>query len=120
MNSEELRPCDICGNGHMADGAVTFHRVRFERYAVDLAAVRERHGLQLIWNNRAPAALVEAFATREDVAVLAYEPADLFICETCAAGESMTIATLAERAHEKLEKRKANGLLLAAANEGRT
>lgn len=111
MNVSEIRPCDLCGEGLCADGHVTFNKVQFQHYGVDRHAVMDRVGLAHLFHGKASAQLIEVFAPSRDVAVLITEPADLFICETCAMGDgdrrALPVMALAEIAQAKLDERKA-------------
>lgn len=106
MQASEIRRCDLCGEGLCKDNALTFHRVQLQRYIVDVEALNERAGLQLLFQGKASAELIEVFATKPDVAVLLTEPADLLVCELCAAGGGRSIFELGELAQQKLEERK--------------
>lgn len=107
MQANEIRPCDLCGKGLCEEQHITFNRVLFQRLAVDLKAVRERASLALLLGGQLPLELVEVFATTTDIAHLIHEPADLLVCESCAALRSSVIGELAEIAHDKLEARNA-------------
>lgn len=107
MRANEVRPCDLCGEGLCASGAITFHRVRFERFIIDHEAIRERVGLHLMFQNKASSELVEVFSTREDVAVPITEPAELLVCEGCAILQHECLGQMAETAHVKREERMA-------------
>lgn len=102
MKASEIRPCDLCRSPLMAGGHITFHRIRFERFGVDVRAVRERHGLATLMGS---AALAEVFAPSSEVAVRLGEPDELIICETCAM-ESHLPMRLAEIAAKSAEARR--------------
>jgi hypothetical protein len=81
MKANELRPCDVCGRPLMAGGHVTFHKITFERMAVNMRAVRDRVGLSMVLGNNA---LAEVFAPIADVADRVGDADALVMCEDCA------------------------------------
>lgn len=109
MQSNEIRACDICTKGLCLAGHRSFIRLRFERFGVDASL---RHANQ---TNEAffadgdcslPSVADRGDKARE-AAVLIDEPADLFVCETCAATQGDTLATLGQLAQVSLAERKA-------------
>ncbi len=110
MKASEVRPCDVCQKGLIDAGGLTFHRITFSRLILDMKSVRERVGLSLIFNNRAPPALIEAFASHDDLAVLIDEPATLIVCEVCACTVTHVLFQFAEIAHARLQERKLSAL----------
>jgi hypothetical protein len=99
MKANEIRACDLCGNGLMGAGHITFHRVTFERMGIDLNAVRQRQGLHTLLGN---AALAEVFAPTSDVAVRIGDADSLIICEDCAMKPHVPMVLL-ERAARRAE-----------------
>lgn len=117
MQANQVTPCALCGKGLCAEGAITFYRVRVERYIVDTKAVNERIGLQAIFGGRASPQLIEALAPSTDVAVLIHEPASVLVCESCAVVEQTCVARLNEHARELLDKQKRAALAADEVND---
>lgn len=105
MKAKELRPCGICGNGLMHTGVPLFYRVTIEVMGIDLQAVRERRGLEMLFGDKpGSAALAEVFAPTGEVANRVHDPDSMLICQQCAANyEHACILRLAELASKTKE-----------------
>lgn len=109
MRISEIRPCSLCNQGLCKHGHLSFFRVTLQRFGLDRRAVQEAAVIELLFEGRARPDLVEAFSSRPEIAYLLDEPADLMVCEHCAAGmgvDDRTIHELFARAHRELKERK--------------
>ena len=86
----------------MKAGHVTFHKIAFERMGVNLQAVRERTGLEMVMGS---AALAEVFAPTADVANRIGDANVLILCEDCAMKPQFPMI-LAETAANRAESGK--------------
>lgn len=69
----------------MHTGLPLFYRVTIEVMGVDLQAVRERHGLSMLFGFKpGSAALAEVFAPTGEIANPAHAPETLLACQSCA------------------------------------
>lgn len=84
MNEKELREastCAACGKPIGHAGLPMFWRVRFQRFGVDLNAVRRQDGLATFLGN---ATLAAALSPERDLASPIDAPIEVTVCETCA------------------------------------
>ena len=95
MKQNELKKCAICGKGVMHTGVPFFYRLSLERMAIDVAAVKRQHGLEMMMGNAA--ALAFHMGPQEDIAQGFMGPFTLLICEDCSTTSTM-IAQLLESA----------------------
>lgn len=86
LSREELRPCEKCGGGLSR----LFYRVTVDRFLVNVAKVRQQHGLELMLGS---AELAEAMGPGGGLA----EPLDevaVMLCNDCAMGPQFTVLEL--------------------------
>jgi hypothetical protein len=94
VKANEIRPCDVCKQPLMAGGHITFHKITFERMAVNMRAVNDRVGLSMVLGSNA---LAEVFAPIADVADRVGDADHLLMCENCAMKQHLPMV-LAEAA----------------------
>lgn len=82
MKAGEITRCALCGEGVMHGGMPLFWRIRLERMAVDLAAVRREVGMELLMGGNV--ALARLLGPDEDIAAPLGEPRTVLVCEACA------------------------------------
>lgn len=109
MQSDEIRPCDICTKGLCLDGHTSFLRVRFERFKIDPKLRHSTQTREAMFAGDDPQMpdLMDRSAKAPEAAELFEEPADLIVCETCATIPGDTLATLGQLAQVSLSERKA-------------
>jgi len=96
MKEKELRECAtcaMCGEKIGKSGVPMFWRVRLERHAVKLDAVRRQSGLTALLGGSA--ILAAAMGVDEEMTVPMMDPVTLTVCEECCTNETC-IAYLAE------------------------
>ena len=85
MKRKELQKCCICRQGMMHDHHITFYRIGFERFIVDLPAVQRLDGMEkMMGGGSTGAVLAGVMGTDEDIAIPAMKKKELFVCEDCA------------------------------------
>ena len=80
MKAEEMKPCALCGKGMMHAGVPLYYRVRVEHFGVDLTAVQQTVGLEMMMGN---VAIARAMGPDPDIGVLLGEPQQALICQPC-------------------------------------
>lgn len=100
MKAEDLKPCAICGKGMMHAGTPLFYRVRIEAMGVDIRAVQQHAGMEMMMGGGvAGVKLARVLGPNPDIAKpIDPEPAKpVLVCQPCAL-EPRSLAFLAERA----------------------
>jgi hypothetical protein len=99
MKEKELRECATCSMCHKKIGRwglPVFYRLKIERFAVDLQAVRRQAGLEGLLDGHV--GLAQAFSTEEEMARNLMEPMTIIVCEGCSMDTSpCCVAMLAEK-----------------------
>src|SRR5665213_140043 len=95
IKARDIRKCDICERGLMADRAFTFFRVTFERMAVDVPAVKGIVGMAHILGSEQLAAVM---APSDEVAVPIGPRGQMIVCDMCAMAHREPLFQLAEQA----------------------
>lgn len=90
MKAGDLRPCALCGEGLMKAGVPLFWTVTLQRMGLDLGAVRQVAGLEMMMGN---VQLARLMGPDPDVATPFGEGRTILVCEQCAA-ESTSVYQL--------------------------
>jgi hypothetical protein len=98
VKASEIRPCALCQKPLMHTRLPLFYRVTVERMTIDLKAVRERHGIEVLLGS---APLAEVFAPTTEIANPLFQAATILVCERCAI-EPFCVAVLDEVAQRTL------------------
>lgn len=85
MKASEMQRCALCGEGVMWQGLPVFWRLTVQRMGVDLAAVRQVAGLEMLIGN---VAIARALGPDPDIARPLGEERSIVVCEGCAAQET--------------------------------
>ncbi len=96
MKEKELREiaeCALCHKGIGHTGLPLFWRVRLQRYALKMGAMRRQSSLETFFDGHV--ALAQVMGADEDMAERITE-VEITVCETCAIHEDHIIAFLAE------------------------
>lgn len=80
MKASELKPCTSCGKGMMHDDNPIFYKITMETMGIDIQAVREIHGLEMMLGKAAP--LASVLGTNPDIA-MELDTTEHLICLKC-------------------------------------
>lgn len=96
MKQSEFKPCAICRQGVMHTKLPLFWRLTVERMGVDLMAIRQQYGLELMIGNPA---IASALSSNPDIAKPLTDegPDTLLVCENCMTGELLPIVAATEK-----------------------
>lgn len=84
MKQEEFRKhtkCSLCGNGIAKSGLPLFSVVTFQRYGLDVGAIKRQDGLSALMGGHH--ALAAVMGPNEDMAKPIGGPSESTVCETC-------------------------------------
>ena len=82
MKQHDLQPCIVCGKGMMHAGDLGFLRLKIEHMAINLRAVQQQHGLELMLGAAAPLAAI--MGPDQNMAERVGPAHDVLICQPCA------------------------------------
>ena len=82
MKQTDIKKCAICGNGMMHLGLPFFYTVRIQRHGIDAGAIQRQNGLEQMLGGCAQ--LANVMGPQEDMTKPLTEEKDLWICESCA------------------------------------
>lgn len=87
----------------MNTGLPLFYRVKMQRFGVDLRAVQEQHGLEMMLGN---AALASIMGPDRDIATPITEEFTVLLCENCAdASLEASIPRMIEGEMERIQRK---------------
>lgn len=96
----DLMKCVCCAQGMMANGDMTFYRVTLERMCVDMAAVQQQSGLEMMLGGNAR--LANVMGPDADIAKPLGPGVQVFVCDRCAIDNVlMEVAALAHEAADE-------------------
>lgn len=95
MKREDLKNCAVCDQGLMTNGDMTFYKISFQRFVVDMIAVRELAGLEMMLGSPA---LASVMGPNRDIAKELGGDASVLVCETCANLKQVFISQMMETA----------------------
>lgn len=90
MKAADMQKCAICGRGVLHAGLPLFWRVSLQRMGVDMAAVRQTAGLEMMLGS---VPLARALGPDPDIASPIGEGRTIVVCERCA-GEQTSVYQL--------------------------
>lgn len=103
MKQTDLRPCSNCGNGVMHAGHALFYRMKIETMVVDIAAVQQQAGLEMMLGGNAALAFV--MGPQRDMAKAA-AALEVIVCMPCMMTVSMgELLALGAEDDDKTEKK---------------
>ena len=96
MKRKDIKSCVLCNKGIMHDNNILFYKVRLTRLGINLGAVRQRAGLEMMLGS---VVLAEVMGPDEDLATQITSQ-EFLVCDTCALDRSLVLCRLDEIAHE--------------------
>ena len=96
MKRKDIKPCVLCGKGMMHDNNILFYKVRLTRLGVNLGAVQQRMGLEMMLGSPV---LAGVMGPDEDLATKITSQ-EFLVCDTCALERSLVLCHLDEIASE--------------------
>ncbi len=96
MKRKDIKPCVLCGKGIMHDNNILFYQVTLTRLGVNLGAVQQRAGLEMMLGSPV---LAEVMGPDEDLATK-ITTIQFLICDPCALERSLVLCHLHEIANE--------------------
>ena len=99
MRISELRriaECAVCKRGVMHNGLPFFYRVTVERHGIQMRAVQQQAGLEMMLGGNV--AIAEAMGPDPDATVTLMEPTALTVCETCSHQQPILMQALEAQA----------------------
>lgn len=94
----DLQPCILCGKGICHSNQIACTRIRVSRMLVNIRAVEQQHGLELMLGGAAPLAM--AMGPDRDMLVPVHDEETVLVCDRCSI-DQMRLCEL----HELIEKR---------------
>lgn len=98
MKKKDFKNCALCGEGMMHNGGILFFRIKIERMGMNLRAIQETHGMEMMMGGgQAGAALASVMGTDPEIAKAVTSDTAL-ICDECATEKEIhCLAVLHER-----------------------
>jgi len=98
MKKKDFKPCIFCGKGMMHDGNILFFKVSIQRMGINMNAVKEQHGLEIMLGSPAIASVM---GPDSDIAKPIGIQAKGLICDTCACDKKTVLAQMAEMMNDE-------------------
>jgi hypothetical protein len=76
MKQRDIKPCAICNKGLAHDSNFLFWRIKFDRLGLDLNAIQQQHGLELMMGSPV---LANVMGPDRDIAKVV----EALVCEPC-------------------------------------
>lgn len=98
LKPRDLKPCGLCGKGLMHAHAVVFYKVTVQQFVIDMNAVRELAGMELMLGKAAP--LAEILGSVNEIAFAPVPASAMLVCLECATMQPTSVAAVIERCNE--------------------
>lgn len=93
MKQKDIRKCAVCGLGVMHAGGVAFYRVTVEHMVVDMRAIQQQAGLEMMLGSPA---LATVMGPDRDIANRLGDPVEVMFCQECGITPETSIAQILE------------------------